>query len=82
MPHFNGSKQGKAKPVKKVKQIDINEKRDLSGGYVDHNVITKMQYNVPKGVADDKQVKPAQVFEGYKKTNNKSNKSNKSKSNK
>ena len=65
MPH--GSKQGKAKPVKKVKQIDINEKRDLSGGYVDHNVITKMQYNVPKGVADDKKIKPAQVFEGYTK---------------
>ena len=51
-----GSRQGKAKPVKKVKQIDTNEKRDLSGGHIDDNVISKMQYNVPKGVADDKKI--------------------------
>ena len=53
-----GSRQGKTKPVKKVKQIDTNEKRDLSGGHIDDNVISKMQYNVPKGVADDKKIKP------------------------
>ena len=62
-----GSRQGKAKPVKKVKQMDTNEKRDLSGGHIDDNVLTKSQYNIPKGVADDKKIKPEQVFDGYTK---------------
>tara|TARA_R110000737_G_C14298986_1_gene435588 strand:+ start:340 stop:558 length:219 start_codon:yes stop_codon:yes gene_type:complete len=72
MPHFNGSKQGKAKPVKKMKQVDTNLKP-----------IVQLQFNVPKTVADDKRIKPSEVFEGFKdnKSNNKSNKS-KSKSNK
>ena len=26
----------------------------------------KLQYNIPKGVEDDKKVKPKDVFEGYK----------------
>ena len=73
MPHFNGSKQAKKKPVKKMKQVDTNLKP-----------IVQLQFNVPKTVADDKRIKPSEVFEGFKdnKSNNKSNKSNKSKSNK
>tara|TARA_R110000803_G_scaffold182576_1_gene244942 strand:+ start:1359 stop:1568 length:210 start_codon:yes stop_codon:yes gene_type:complete len=69
MPHFNGSKQGKAKPVKKMKQVDTNLKP-----------IVHLQFNVPKVVSDDKRVKPAEVFEGFKsnqKSKSKSKKSNK-----
>ena len=69
MPHFNGSKQAKKKAVKKMKQVDTNLKP-----------IVQLQFNVPKTVADDKRIKPAEVFEGFKsnnKSNNKSNKSNK-----
>ena len=66
MPHFNGSKQAKKKPVKKMKQVDTNLKP-----------IVQLQFNLPKTVADDKRVKPAEVFEGFK-----DNKSNKSKSKK
>ena len=63
MPHFNGSKQ-----AKKIKQVDTNLKP-----------IVQLQFNIPKTVADDKRVKPAEVFEGFKdskvnKTKNKSNK--------
>tara|TARA_R110000851_G_scaffold1550_3_gene5745 strand:- start:856 stop:1077 length:222 start_codon:yes stop_codon:yes gene_type:complete len=73
MVHFNGSRQGKKKAVKKMKQVDTNLKP-----------IVQLQFNVPKTVADDKRIKPSEVFEGFKdnKSNNKSNKSNKSKSNK
>ena len=65
MPHFNGSKQGKKKAVKKIKPIDTNLKP-----------IVQLQFNIPKTVANDKRVKPAEVFEGFKdtKTKNKSNK--------
>tara|TARA_R110000851_G_scaffold186213_1_gene335517 strand:+ start:877 stop:1083 length:207 start_codon:yes stop_codon:yes gene_type:complete len=68
MPHFNGSKQAKKKAVKKIKQVDTNLKP-----------IVQLQFNIPKTVADDKRVKPAEVFEGFKdskvnKTKNKSNK--------
>ena len=69
MPHFNGSKQAKKKPVKKMKQVDTNLKP-----------IVQLQFNVPKTVADDKRVKPSEVFEGFK--DNKSNNKSKSKSNK
>ena len=69
MPHFNGSKQAKKKPVKKMKQVDTNLKP-----------IVQLQFNVPKVVADDKRVKPAEVFEGFK--DNKSKSKSKSKSNK
>ena len=30
------------------------------------DVDPKLQYNVPKGVEDDKKVKPKEVFEGWK----------------
>ena len=52
MPHFNGSKQAKKKPVKKMKQVDTNLKP-----------IVQLQFNLPKTVADDKRVKPAEVFD-------------------
>tara|TARA_R110002012_G_scaffold119127_1_gene268118 strand:- start:1024 stop:1230 length:207 start_codon:yes stop_codon:yes gene_type:complete len=54
MPHFNGSKQAKKKPVKKMKQVDTNLKP-----------IVQLQFDLPKTVADDKRVKPSEVFEGY-----------------
>ena len=73
MPTFTGSKQGAKKAVKKMKQVDTNLKP-----------IVQLQFDLPKTVADDKRVKPSEVFEGFKdnKSSNKSNKSNKSKSNK
>ena len=80
MPHFNGSKQGKKKPVKKIKQVNNGEHRHLEGGDITYKPITELQFNVPKGVADDKKIRPAEVFEGYK--DNKSNNKSKSKSNK
>tara|TARA_R110000787_G_scaffold174033_2_gene286584 strand:- start:474 stop:698 length:225 start_codon:yes stop_codon:yes gene_type:complete len=74
MPH--GSKQAKAKAPKKMKQINTDLKP-----------IVELQFNVVKTVANDKRVRPAEVFEGFKdnKSSNKSkskSKSNKSKSNK
>jgi hypothetical protein len=76
MPHFNGSKQGKKKQVKKIKQVDNGEHRNLDGGELKVRPITELQFNVPKGVADDKRVRPSEVFEGYKdnKTKNKTKK--------
>jgi hypothetical protein len=70
MPH--GSKQAKAKAPKKMKQINTDLKP-----------IVELQFNVVKTVANDKRVKPAEVFEGFKDNKSKSkSKSNKSKSNK
>ena len=66
MVHFNGSKKGKEAKQKSVKSCKINEM-----GYA------PLQYQVPKGVEDDKRIKPAQVFVGYK--DNKVNKKSKSK---
>jgi hypothetical protein len=63
MPHFNGSKQAKKKPVKKMKQVDTNLKP-----------IVQLQFNVPKVVADDKRVKPTEVFEGFKDNKSKTKK--------
>lgn len=34
--------------------------------YTYGEVDPKLQYNIPKGVADDKKIKPKDVFEGYK----------------
>lgn len=70
MPHFNGSKQAKKKPVKKMKQVDTNLKP-----------IVQLQFDLPKTVADDKRVKPSEVFEGYSSTKA-SKKDNKSKTKK
>ena len=68
MPH--GSKQAKAKAPKKMKQINTDLKP-----------IVELQFNLPKTVADDKRVRPAEVFEGFKDNKSKSkSKSNKSKS--
>ena len=63
MPHFNGSKQAKKKPVKKMKQVDTNLKP-----------IVELQFNLPKTVADDKRVKPTEVFEGFKDNKSKTKK--------
>ena len=63
MPHFNGSKQAKKKPVKKMKQVDTNLKP-----------IVELQFNLPKTVADDKRVKPSEVFEGFKDNKSKTKK--------
>jgi hypothetical protein len=52
--------------VKKVKQIDNGIHRNLDGGHIDHKPLIDLQFNVPKGVADDKKIKPAQVFEGWR----------------
>ena len=73
MPTFTGSKQGAKKSVKKMKQVDTNLKP-----------IVELQFNLPKVVADDKRVKPSEVFEGFKdnKSSNKSSNKSKSKSNK
>jgi hypothetical protein len=72
MPHFNGSRSNKEAKQKKVKPVKTNEM-----GYCD------LQYSVPKGVEDDKRIKPSQVFVGFKdnKQNNKKshNKNKKSK---
>ena len=73
-----GTKAAKTQSVKKVKQIKNGIHRNLDGGHIEHKPLIDLQFNIPKGVADDKKVRPAQVFEGYKQTN-KSNKSNKSK---
>jgi len=84
MPHFNGSKQGKKKPVKKIKQVNLGEHRHLEGGDITYKPIAELQFNVPKGVADDKKIRPAEVFEGFvaSKKDNKSKSKSKSKSNK
>ena len=66
----HGSKQAKAKAPKKMKQINTDLKP-----------IVELQFNV----VNDKRVKPAEVFEGFKDNKSKSkskSKSNKSKSNK
>jgi hypothetical protein len=63
-----GTKVAKKQPVKKVKQIDNGIYRNLDGGHIEHKPLIDLQFNVPKGVADDKKVRPNQVFEGYKKT--------------
>jgi hypothetical protein len=54
MPHFNGTKQAKPPSKKKVKPSVPDEM-----GYA------KIQYNIPKGVEDDKRIKPSQVFVGF-----------------
>jgi hypothetical protein len=61
-----GTKVAKKQPVKKVKQIKNGIHRNLDGGHVEHKPIIDLQFNIPKGVADDKKVKPAQVFEGWR----------------
>jgi hypothetical protein len=63
-----GTKAAKKQPVKKVKQIKNGIHRNLDGGHIEHKPLIDLQFNVPKGVEDDKKVRPNQVFEGYKKT--------------
>ena len=50
-----GNRNKKTAKQKSVKQVKTNEM-----GYCD------LQYNVPKGVEDDKRIKPSQVFVGFK----------------
>tara|TARA_R110000824_G_scaffold184847_1_gene365785 strand:+ start:148 stop:399 length:252 start_codon:yes stop_codon:yes gene_type:complete len=61
-----GTKQANKQPVKKVKQIDNGIHRNLDGGHIDCKPLIDLQFNIPKGCIDDKRVKPAEVFEGYK----------------
>jgi hypothetical protein len=52
------TKIGKVAKQKKVKPVTLNEFGHAT-----------LQYNIPKGVEDDKRVKPSQVFEGFKEKN-------------
>jgi hypothetical protein len=76
MPHFSGNR----KKMKKVKQVNNGTDRNLLGNTLDIKPITDLQFNIPKGVEEDKRIKPAEVFEGFKdnNTNNKTNKKKKS----
>ena len=40
------------------------------------DVDPKLQFNIPKGVEDDKKVKPKDVFEGFKESKKSSNRKN------
>jgi hypothetical protein len=74
-----GTKQAKKQPLKKVKQIKNGIHRNLDGGHVEHKPLIDLQFNIPKGVEDDRKIKPAQVFEGYKAPSKKNKQKNKSK---
>ena len=78
MPHLTGNKS----KMKKVKQVNNGTDRNLLGNTLDIKPITDLQFNIPKGVAEDKRIKPAEVFEGFKenKTNKKTSKKKKSSS--
>ena len=75
MPHFTGNKT----KMKKVKQVNNGTDRNLLGNTLHIKPITDLQFNIPKGVDEDKRIKPAEVFEGFKenKTNKKKKKSSK-----
>jgi len=76
MPHFTGKKS----KMKKVKQVNNGTDRNLLGNTLDIKPITDLQFNIPKGVDQDKRIKPAEVFEGFKenKTNKQTSKKKKS----
>jgi hypothetical protein len=76
MPHFSGNK----KKMKRVKQVNNGTDRNLLGNTLDIKPITDLQFNIPKGVDEDKRIKPAEVFEGFKE--NKTNKTKKIKKSK
>tara|TARA_R100000808_G_C2148645_1_gene156817 strand:- start:2392 stop:2589 length:198 start_codon:yes stop_codon:yes gene_type:complete len=65
--------------MKKVKQVNNGTDRNLLGNTLDIKPITDLQFNIPKGVDEDKRIRPAEVFEGFKdnKTNKKKKKSSK-----
>tara|TARA_R110001592_G_scaffold416_6_gene2363 strand:+ start:494 stop:721 length:228 start_codon:yes stop_codon:yes gene_type:complete len=75
MPHLTEKK----KKIKKVKQVNNGTDRNLLGNTLHIKPITDLQFNIPKGVDEDKRIKPAEVFEGFKenKTNKKKKKSSK-----
>jgi len=75
MPHFTGNKT----KMKKVKQVNNGTDRNLLGNTLHIKPITDLQFNIPKGVDEDKRIKPAEIFEGFKenKTNKKKKKSSK-----
>jgi hypothetical protein len=60
MPHFSGKK---SKP-KVVKPVNMTQSQPD----------TRLQYDIPKGVEEDKKVKPKDVFVDYKLKKKKSNK--------
>ena len=69
--------EGKKKKIKKVKQVNNGTDRNLIGNTLHIKPITDLQFNIPKGVDEDKRIRPAEVFEGFKenKTNKKKKKS-------
>lgn len=76
MPHLSGNKN----KMKKVKQVNNGTDRNLLGNTLDIKPITDLQFNIPKGVEQDKRIRPAEVFEGFKdnKVNKKTSKKKKS----
>jgi len=44
---------------------------------LDSHGFASLQYNVPKGVKDDKKIKPKDVFEGFKEKKNTKNRKGK-----
>jgi len=76
MPHLTGNKS----KMKKVKQVNNGTDRNLLGNTLHIKPITDLQFNIPKGVDEDKRIKPAEVFQEFKdnKVNNKTNKKKKS----
>lgn len=79
MPHFTSKKT----KVKKIKQVNNGIDRNLLGNTLHIKPITDLQFNIPKGVEEDKRIKPAEVFEGFKENkSNKKNKTNKTKNKK
>ena len=73
------SSEGNKSKMKKVKQVNNGTDRNLSGNTLNIKPITDLQFNIPKGVDEDKRIRPAEVFEGFKdnKTNKKKKKSSK-----
>ena len=70
-----GTRQVKQKkPVKHVKGVATANTENFFDA--------PLQYNIPKGVEDDKKVKPALVFEGYTSKKKTSSKQSKKKSKK
>jgi len=74
------SSEGNKSKMKKVKQVNNGTDRNLLGNTLHIKPITDLQFNIPKGVDEDKRIKPAEVFQGFKdnKVNNKTNKKKKS----
>lgn len=71
---------GQQTRIKKIGKMKNKLIKPVQMNYGD--VDPKLQFNIPKGVADDKKVRPKDVFEGFKeskKSNRKNTSSNKKK---